>query len=132
MRGISMKKWAVILVGMMLSIVLIGCGNKADEDTSQVYREKAEDVVKWLNEKNYEPLIEQFDANLTAQLTVDQLAQIEPVIEQSGDFEQVEKSTVEEKDGMKVVVLVAQYSNDKRVFTISYDGEDKIAGLFVQ
>ena len=63
---------------------------------------------------------------------MEQLAQIEPVIEQSGNFEQIEKSTVEEKDGMKIVVLVAQYSNDKRVFTISYDGEDKIAGLFVQ
>nr|WP_274308458.1 hypothetical protein [Solibacillus daqui] len=44
----------------------------------------------------------------------------------------MEKSTVEEKDGMKVVVLVAQYSNEKRVFTITFDDKDKIAGLFVQ
>ena len=127
-----MKKWTVVFVGIILSIILVGCGNKADEDTSQVYSAKAEEVVKWMNEKNYDKIIEQFDENLAGQLTSDRLAQIEPVIMQSGDFEKVEKSTVEEKDGMKVVVLVAQYSKDKRIFTVSYDGEDKIAGLFVQ
>lgn len=131
MRGIYMKKWTVVLVGIILSIILVGCGNKADEDTSQVYSAKAEDVVKWMNEKSYDKIIEQFDDNLKAQLNADRLAQIEPAIEQSGDFEKVEKSTVEEKDGMKVVVLVAQYSKDKRIFTVSYD-DDKIAGLFVQ
>lgn len=127
-----MKKWAIILVGLMLSVLLVGCGNKADNDTSQVYSEKAEEVVNWMNEKNYDKITEQFDANLKTQLTAEQLAQIEPVIVQSGDFKQVEKSTVEEKDGMKVVVLVTQYSNEKRIFTVTYDGEDKIAGLFVQ
>ena len=127
-----MKKWAVILVGIILSAVLVGCGDKADEDTAQVYSAKAEEVVNWINDKNYDKVTEQFDENLKVQLTAEQLVQIDPVIAASGDFEQVEKSTVEEKDGMKVVVLVAQYSNEKRVFTVTYDGEDKIAGLFVQ
>ncbi|MCH7323737.1 DUF3887 domain-containing protein [Solibacillus sp. MA9] len=127
-----MKKWAVVLVGIILSVMLVGCGDKANVDTSQVYSAKAEEIVKWINDKNYDKITEQFDENLKAQLTADQLAQIEPVIAQSGDFEKVEKSTVEEKDGMKVVVLVAQYSNEKRVFTVTYDDKDKIAGLFVQ
>ena len=88
--------------------------------------------MNWINEKNYDKITGQFDENLKTQLTAEQLAQIEPVIVASGDFEKVEKSTVEEKDGMKIVVLVTQYSDDKRIFTVTYDSEEKIAGLFVQ
>ena len=127
-----MKKWAIVLVGLMISVLLVGCGDKADEDTKEVYSAKAEQVVNWINEKNYDKITEQFDENLKTQLTAEQLAQIEPVIVASGDFEKVEKSTVEEKDGMKIVVLVTQYSDDKRIFTVTYDSEEKIAGLFVQ
>lgn len=127
-----MKKWAIVLVGLLISVLLVGCGDKADEDTKEVYSAKAEQVVNWINEKNYDKITEQFDENLKTQLTAEQLAQIEPVIVASGDFEKVEKSTVEEKDGMKIVVLVTQYSDDKRIFTVTYDSEEKIAGLFVQ
>ncbi len=127
-----MKKWAIVLVGLIISVLLVGCGDKADEDTKEVYSAKAEQVVNWINEKNYDKITEQFDENLKTQLTAEQLAQIEPVIVASGDFEKVEKSTVEEKDGMKIVVLVTQYSDDKRIFTVTYDSEEKIAGLFVQ
>ena len=127
-----MKKWAIVLVGLLISVLLVGCGDKADEDTKEVYSAKAEQVVNWINEKNYDKITEQFDENLKTQLTVEQLAQIEPVIVASGNFEKVEKSTVEEKDGMKIVVLVTQYSDDKRIFTVTYDSEEKIAGLFVQ
>lgn len=127
-----MKKWAIVLVGLIISVLLVGCGDKADEDTKEVYSAKAEQVVNWINEKNYDKITGQFDENLKTQLTAEQLAQIEPVIVASGDFEKVEKSTVEEKDGMKIVVLVTQYSDDKRIFTVTYDSEEKIAGLFVQ
>lgn len=92
-----MKKWAIVLVGLIISVLLVGCGDKADEDTKEVYSAKAEQVVNWINEKNYDKITGQFDENLKTQLTAEQLAQIEPVIVASGDFEKVEKSTVEEK-----------------------------------
>ena len=100
-----MKKWAIVLVGLIISVLLVGCGDKADEDTKEVYSAKAEQVVNWINEKNYDKITEQLDENLKTQLTAEQLAQIEPVIVASGDFEKVEKSTVEEKEFEKYCKL---------------------------
>ena len=128
-----MKKFFVLMIaGLLVSAVLAGCGNKADDDTAKNYSEMAEQIVQFINNKEYDKITEQFDTNMKANLPAEQLAQIEPVIAQSGDFEKIEKQTVEEKDGMKIVVLVAQYSEEKRIFTLTYDSEDKIAGLFIK
>ena len=84
--GVFLKKWAIVLVGLIISVLLVGCGDKADEDTKEVYSAKAEQVVNWINEKNYDKSTGQFDENLKTQLTAEELAQIERVIVASGDF----------------------------------------------
>ena len=127
-----MKKKIVILCSMLMVLVLAACGNKVDEATANTYIEKATEVVNWLNEEEYEKVTAQFDEKMKANLTEAQLAEISPILEESGTLEEIQKQSVEEKDGIKVVVLVAKHTEDKRIYTISYDSEDKIAGLFVQ
>ncbi|MBM7698786.1 hypothetical protein JOD25_001105 [Kurthia huakuii] len=69
---------------------------------------------------------------MKANLSATQLAEIQPIIEKSGTFKKIEKQSVEEKDGMTTVILVAKYQNDKRVYTISYNEENQISGLYVK
>ena len=127
-----MKKTMVILCSVLMVLLLAACGNKVDDATADKYIEKATEVVNWLNEEEFEKITAQFDETMKANLTEAQLAEISPIIEASGAFEEIQKQSVEEKDGMKVVVLVAKHKEEKRIYTISYDGEDKIAGLFVK
>lgn len=127
-----MKRWKFIVCSLLAILLLTGCGNKVDEDTSKTYISKAEEIVQWMNDSEFEKIVAQFDEKMAANLTANQLAEVVPLLTASGQFEKIEKQSVEEKDGKKTVVLVAKYSEENRIYTITYDEEDKIAGLFIQ
>lgn len=127
-----MKKMHVMFISICVLVLLAGCGSKVDDSTAQTYISKAEEVVQMLNNGEYESITEQFDDTMKASLSAEQLAGLEPLLTASGEFKAIEKQSVEEKDGMKIVVLIADYSKEKRIFTITYDANDKIAGLFIK
>lgn len=127
-----MKKIHVMFISICVLVLLAGCGSKVDDSTAQTYISKAEEVVQMLNNGEYESITEQFDDTMKASLSAEQLAGLEPLLTASGEFKAIEKQSVEEKDGMKIVVLIANYSKEKRIFTITYDANDKIAGLFIK
>lgn len=127
-----MKKMHVMFISICVLVLLAGCGSKVDDSTAQAYISKAEEVVQMLNNGEYESITEQFDDTMKASLSAEQLAGLEPLLTASGEFKAIEKQSVEEKDGMKIVVLIANYSKEKRIFTITYDANDKIAGLFIK
>ncbi|GIP19222.1 hypothetical protein J40TS1_48640 [Paenibacillus montaniterrae] len=127
-----MKKMHVMFISICVLVLLAGCGSKVDDSTAQTYISKAEEVVQMLNNGEYESITEQFDDTMKASLSAEQLAELEPLLTASGEFKAIEKQSVEEKDGMKIVVLIANYSEEKRIFTITYDANDKIAGLFIK
>lgn len=127
-----MKKMHVMFISICVLVLLAGCGSKVDDTTAQTYISKAEEVVQMLNNGEYESVTEQFDETMKASLSAEQLAEIEPLLTASGEFKAIEKQSVEEKDGMKIVVLIANYSEEKRIFTITYDANDKIAGFFIK
>lgn len=74
-----------------------------------------------------------FDETMTEQLPVEIMkTQITPVLEESGAFESFNKSKVDEKDGYYVAVIAASYSERNRVYTISFNKQGEISGLFVR
>lgn len=127
-----MKKWMMLVCSMLLVGVLAACGNQVDEETANNYIKKAEEVVQQLNAGEFEKIITQFDEKMAANVTAAQLAEITPVLEASGNYEGLEKQSVEEKDGNKIVVLVGKHSTENRIYTVSFNANDEIAGLFVQ
>ena len=126
------KKWKFIVCSMLAGALLAACGNKVDEETEGKYIDKAEEVVHFINDGEFDKVIEQLNENMKAKLTAEQLAEITPVLEESGSFKGIKKQSVQEKDGIIVVVLVGEYSEEDRIYTVSYDEEERIAGLFVQ
>lgn len=126
-----MKKMTVIIMSICAMIVLAACGTKVDEATAEKYITSAEGIVSLLNDGNYQGVTETFDSHMKAELTEEKLKEIEPIIEQSGDFEAIKKSSVEEKDDNYIVVLVATYSNDERIYTISFNKADEVVGLYI-
>ena len=127
-----MKKRQWFIGSLLVSLILVGCGNQVDDATAQKYSDKATSIVTKLNAGAYTDITKQFDATMKANLSATQLAEIQPTIEKSGTFKKIEKQSVEEKDGMTTVILVAKYQNDKRVYTISYNEENQISGLYVK
>lgn len=127
-----MKKWNMLLSSLLLVLLLAACSSNVEDDVAAPYIERANEVVQQLNAGEYDDIYAQFNDTMKEQLTVEQLAQIEPVLQQSGEFERIDKQSVEEKDGIHVVVLIGSHRNENRIYTISYDANDSITGLFVQ
>lgn len=128
-----MKKIALIMISVLTVLVLVACGgNKVDDATAEKYITKAEEIVSLLNENNYKEVHAMFDEEMEKELPVDDMEELSPVINQSGEFEEIDKSSVEEKDGFFIVVLVAKYSEENRTFTVTFNDKDEVAGLFIQ
>ena len=120
------------MCSMLAVVLLAACGNKVDEETEGKYIDKAVEVVHFINDGEFDKVIEQLNENMKAKLTAEQLAEITPVLEESGSYKGIKKQSVQEKDGIIVVVLVGEYSEEDRIYTVSYDADNRIAGLFVQ
>ena len=54
-----------------------------------------------------------------------------PIIE-SWYIRKIEKQSIEEKDGLYTVILVAKYSKEQRTFIITYNDKEEIAGLVIK
>lgn len=127
-----MRKLIVSVFTLLLATFLVACGGKVDEATAEKYTDLASNVVSLLTEGNYEEVHAMFNEEMKVGLSVEQMSELTPIIQQSGDFENIRKSSVQEKDGYYVCILVAKYSEEERIYTISFDQEDKIAGLYVK
>lgn len=123
----------MMLVSILFVLILVACGgNKVDEATAEKYLAKAEEVILLLNDGDYEAVYEKFNAQMQAGLPVNKMEELRPIIEEAGSFEEISKASVEEKDGIHITVSQAKYSDQKRIYTISFDQNDNIAGLFIK
>lgn len=120
-----------MLLAVCVVVLLAACGS-ADEATTSQYSDKALEVVEQLMAEDFDAVVAQLDDTMKENVTAQQLAQLTPLIEQSGAIDKVKKQSVQEKDGMKIVVLVVDHTEEQRIYTITYDANDKIAGLYVK
>lgn len=126
-----MKKLIILVVAT--AFILAACGsNKVDESTANTYIDKAEKVVTLLNEENFDELRTMFDDTMQDALTVDQLQQTNDIVKESGTFVSFEKSSVSFREGYYMVSLTTEYSEDKRVYTVTFDQQQRMAGLYVK
>ncbi len=75
---------------------------------------------------------EKFDSKMKTALSEEKMKNLTPVIEKTGTFEKIEKKSIEEKDGLYTVVLVAKYSKEQRTFIVTYNDKEEIAGLYIK
>lgn len=128
-----MRKMLMVLVSILLVGILVACGgNKVDEATAEKYSAKAEEVILLLNDGDYEAVYERLNSQMQAGLPVSEMEELTPIIEDSGSFEEISKASVEEKDAVYITVSQAIYTDKKRIYTISFDQNDEIAGLFIK
>lgn len=128
-----MRKIIFTIIGALLVMSLVACGgNKVDDAKAEKYTAKAEEVILLLNDGNYEAVYETFDDVMKAGLPVAAMGELTPIIEESGQFEGIDKASVEEKGGIYTSVSRAKYSNKNRIYTISFNSDDEVVGLFIK
>lgn len=121
------------LLSLFLTTVLIACNNtEVDDETAEKYITLSEEVLTLLNDKQYEKLIKRFDRNFRVNVTENGFQNIEPLIEDSGEFIAIEQTSVEREKDYYVVILATKYSQEHRIFTMKFDYNDEVSELLVQ
>ena len=128
-----MRRMLLIIISAIAAFALAACtGNKVDESTSKKFIPKAEEIVSLLNEAKYKDVREKFDSKMKAALSEEKMKDLYTYNRESWYIRKIEKQSIEEKDGLYTVILVAKYSKEQRTFIITYNDKEEIAGLVIK
>ncbi|MDV6377468.1 DUF3887 domain-containing protein [Sporosarcina sp. GW1-11] len=123
----------LLVLVFVTAILLVACSsNKIDDSTTKLYISKAEKVVTLLNQEKFDELRTLFDDTMKDALTVEQLKETNDIIKESGRFVSFEKSSVVLREGYFITSLTTKYSKDQRVYSITFDDQRRMAGLYVK
>lgn len=136
-----MKKTLSICITALLSLaLLVSCAEKLPEglDNDSVSAAAA-DTINMLVASEYDKLADTLNAEMITALTKDvatpakALEDIwQPLTQQLGEFSKIDKTTVGAKSGYAVAIVLAKFENGDLTFTLSYDKDLKLAGLFMK
>lgn len=131
-------KGKFMLVFVLALVLLVGCSGQdlADSFDEEEVMDKAERVVTILNEGDSEALLEMSSPELKAALTDETLEEIYGVINEAGEFKEIRDDNIagdeDEETGEKyaVVSIKAEYKKGNFIYTISFNEDMELAGLY--
>ncbi|MGL4739779.1 MAG: DUF3887 domain-containing protein [Sarcina sp.] len=130
-----MKKLIKGLLICMPMLFLVACGgNTLSEkfDEAKV-NESTKNVIEWLAKGEFEKVYEVEDEVMQSALNQEKLSQtFKPINEKVGEYKDVSKIVMKEKDSNVKVVAISNYEKGKLQFTITFNEEMKISGLYVK
>ena len=98
------------------------------------YLEKVQNVITLFNEEKSDEIRELCDETMKNALSDDKLSEVYTQLKANGDFEKFlegEMTKVEQSgQTFTVVVQQAKYAKNTLTYTISFDKDDKLAGIF--
>ncbi|MGO1469885.1 MAG: DUF3887 domain-containing protein [Tissierella sp.] len=132
------NKFKFILCLIIIFTLLVGCSSSklSDDFNEEEIKEKAEEVIKIINNEDSQALLEMTTVQMKNALTDDTLEEIYEAIGEGGELENIEEMSVagqkdkDTEEEFAVVVAKTKYENKNFVYTISFTKEIKLAGLF--
>jgi len=111
-----------------------GKNSSVSSGQKEKYIEKAQNVITLFNEEKSDEIVELCDEAMKNAMSEDKLSEIYPQIKSNGDFEKfLEGEMTKVEQGGKTFTVVVQqtkYEKNTLTYTISFDNEDKLAGVF--
>lgn len=129
-----MKKLIKILL-IVISIVLLGgCGAKklSDNYSEDKLKVAAEAVINSLNNEKYDEIEAMISEDLKKQLTADKIKEVWNSLKSRGKYESISKIIFQEKKDYVVVVTVAKYEKGNIQFTLSFNKDMKLVGIYLK
>lgn len=134
-----MRRLSAILLAAAVLILSAGCGQKAkladNFEEKQVLAE-AQKVVDMVNNKDYQSFEAICSTQMKAAIPEDKFLEVCEDVASRGEYDSVKKTAVvgqkdkETEEEFAVAILIAEYSEKKVQFTISFNENMELAGLF--
>ena len=128
---------SLVLLVVFSAALLAGCASKLPEGYDEdELKASAEVVINLLNQRDSVGLNEMMPEDMKAGLTEEVQAQIFAFLDESGTMKEISSMGVSgsEENGITFAVVIAKvaYENRDITYTIGFDPDMKLAGLYLQ
>lgn len=128
---------SLVLLVVFSTALLAGCASKLPEGYDEdELKASAEVVINLLNQRDSVGLNEMMTEDMKAGLTEEVQAQIFAFLDESGTMKEISSLGVSgsEENGITFAVVIAKvaYENRDITYTIGFDPDMKLAGLYLQ
>jgi len=134
-----MKKLCLVLLSLLILALLSACGATLDSQLAADAEAKAQDVVNLICQKDYQAVTDMAREDIRESFSPAFLAEaLDPVLEPAGALDHIGKyasTGTQDKatqEVFAVVAVVAHFENGKHTFTITFDENLDLVGLYVR
>lgn len=129
-----MKRLSKIFLIILSVLMLGGCGaaKLGKEYNKDKLKKAAENVIQNMNDEDYDSVINGMRDDLKKSISKDQLKSAWSKYKGIGKFNSVSKMIFAEKNNVAIVIAIAKYDKSNVQFTLSYDKNMKLVGIYIK
>lgn len=136
-----MKKFILILLLLLAALGCSACSQNALADCfdEAEVQAKAEEVAMLVINRNYETICSMFREDLAAELTAEYLAsQLDDMLDENGEFEKFRataaagQKSADGEENYAIAMVLTKFEDGKRTFTITFDENMDLIGLYMK
>lgn len=129
-----MKKIFSLIAIVICVGILVGCGatKLSDKYSEETLKSSTETVIKNMDSGNFKEIENMMADKLKEAVPTDKLKAVWESLPKTGKYEKISKIVFQEKDGYAVVVAIAKFENSNVQYTLSYDTDMKLVGIYLK
>lgn len=128
-----MKKLSKILLILLCGAILVGCGaaTLSDNYSEESLKNASEKLIMDISNEKYEEVYSNLSEKMKSSISEEKLKEVWSSSKgDRGSYKSMNKIAFQEKEGIAVVVILAEYEKSKVQFTISFNKEMEVEGFY--
>lgn len=134
-----MKRVKLLLVALLTGIILVGCSSSklSDAFDESTLKSRGQEVVNLIVNEEYDKISAQMSDKMKEAVSSEELEKTlrdtwDSVKGKLGEFEKISKEGIVGAENLASVIEVAKFKNGKVQFTINYNENMDLEGIFLK